>query len=150
MRGEPDASESTGAMGGTGWLGLGRTLWKYSWTAPNTLIGLAIGLLLMGRFRWVDGVIEIHSQAIAIFLRRQWVPAAAMTLGHVVIGQDRSSLDRTRRHERIHVRQYERWGPCFLPAYVAFSVWAALRGRDPYRGNRFEIEAYANDGSGRA
>lgn len=122
------------------------TTLRYGWAAPNTLIGIIIGLLLFGRFRVLDGVIEIHSPGISRLLRSLWVPAAAMTLGHVVIGRDRDCLDSTRSHERIHVSQYERWGPAFLPAYLSASVWMWLRGRDPYMDNPFEVEAYANDG----
>jgi hypothetical protein len=33
----------------------------------------------------------------------------------------------TRQHEHIHVRQCERWGPFFLPAYGVASVLALLR-----------------------
>ena len=64
-----------------------------------------------------------------------------MTLGHVVLGRDQASLDRSRAHERVHVRQAERWGPLFLPAYLAASVWSLLRGRHYYQDNCFEREA---------
>ncbi|MCC9642413.1 hypothetical protein LOC71_09020 [Rhodopirellula sp. JC740] len=119
--------------------------WRYFWTAPNTLIGLTVGLLLGGRIQWVSGVAEIHGRWIARALRSMPVPAAAMTLGHVVLGCSLSDLDRTRRHERVHVRQYERWGPFFLPAYLLASLFLKLAGRDAYRGNPFEVEAYAID-----
>jgi hypothetical protein len=68
--------------------------------------------------------------------------AAALTLGHVVIGADAQSLEATRAHERVHVRQYETWGPLFVPAYLIASVTAALRGRHFYFDNMFEVEAY--------
>ena len=68
-----------------------------------------------------------------------------MTMGHVVFGQTDAALDITRRHEHVHVRQYERWGPLFVPAYLAASALLYLRGRDGYRENPFEIEAYAVD-----
>jgi hypothetical protein len=68
-----------------------------------------------------------------------------MTLGHVVLGVDRQQLRRTRAHERVHVRQSERWGPLFLPAYAAASVWCIIRGRTAYFDNPFEREAYAVD-----
>jgi hypothetical protein len=42
-----------------------------------------------------------------------------MTFGHVVVGASAKALDDTRTHERVHIRQYERWGPLFVPAYVA-------------------------------
>ena len=74
-----------------------------------------------------------------------YVPALAMTFGHIVFGQSISALDITRAHERVHVRQYERWGPLFLPAYFIASFYQFARKRDPYRDNPFEVEAYAVD-----
>jgi hypothetical protein len=118
----------------------------YLWPLPYTLAGVAIGLLLSGRFRTVDGVIEIQGPLIARVLKRMYLPAMAMTLGHVVFGQNEVALAITRRHERVHVRQYERWGPLFVPAYLLISLLLYLRGRDGYRDNPFEIEAYAVDG----
>jgi hypothetical protein len=98
-----------------------------------------------GKLRVVEGVLEVHG-GFAAFLLRRWVPlaggASAMTLGHVVIARDQSLLDLTREHERVHVRQVERWGPLFVPLYLAMSGVALLRGQDPYRGNPFEREAF--------
>lgn len=95
--------------------------------------------------RVVDGVLEIHGPCIQWFLRR-CIPipggAAAMTLGHIVIGRDQQCLDSTRPHERVHVRQCERWGPLFIPAYLFFSLRLLIRGGDAYRDNPFEREAY--------
>ncbi len=68
-----------------------------------------------------------------------------MTLGHVVIGRDQKLLELTRTHERTHVRQCERWGPLFIPAYFAASVLALARGQRPYLDNHFEREAYASE-----
>ena len=45
-------------------------------------------------------------------------------------------------HEMVHVRQYERWGPFFIPAYLACSLGLWLAGKDAYRDNPFEREAY--------
>jgi hypothetical protein len=95
-----------------------------------------------------EGVLEIHSCAIAWFLRRCTLiegGASAMTLGHVVIGTSQEALESTRRHERVHVRQCERWGPLFIPAYVLCSVYLFLRGRNAYLDNPFEIAARAHD-----
>jgi hypothetical protein len=108
-------------------------------------MAIAIGLLLGGRFRRVDGVIEIHGRWVARVLRRLWVPATAITIGHVVFGQTAQSLDITRKHERVHVRQYERWGAIMVPAYLLASAYLYLSGRDGYRENPFEIEAYQVD-----
>jgi hypothetical protein len=66
---------------------------------------------------------------------------AAITFGHVVLAVDAVALERTRAHERIHVNQYERWGALFIPAYLAASLWAAVRGGDPYFDNPFERQA---------
>jgi hypothetical protein len=124
------------------------TLWRYAWASPSTALGLlTVGLTLVtrGRCALVDGVIEAHGGFATWFLRRI-VPlengASAMTIGHVVIGRDQHALDRTRLHERVHVRQYERWGPFFIPAYFIESALAYLRGANAYYDNRFEIEAY--------
>jgi hypothetical protein len=70
-------------------------------------------------------------------------PAAAITIGHVVLAQSSAALAQTRRHERVHVAQYERWGGLFLLAYPLASLWAGLRGKHPYLDNVFEVEARA-------
>lgn len=117
----------------------------YFWASPNTLVALAVGLLLGGRFQRVHGIIEIDGKRVAKILGRIPLHPAAMTIGHVVFGRDQRMLDRTRKHERVHVHQYARWGPFFIPAYLLCSLWLYARGRDCYRGNPFEIEAYAVD-----
>ncbi len=68
-----------------------------------------------------------------------------MTLGHVIWGRTSSDLDRTRDHEWVHVKQYERWGPFFIPAYFFSSFWAWRKGQHPYLDNFFEVEAYEAD-----
>lgn len=117
----------------------------YLWASPNTLFGIAIGLILGGRFQFVDGVLEVHGRRVAKVLARMLVPALALTMGHVVFGRDAAALAVTRRHERVHVHQYAIWGPFFLPAYLGISLWLYITGRDGYHGNPFEIEAYAID-----
>ena len=126
-----------------------RRLLRYLWASPTTLIGLLfLPLALIGRgggVHFVEGVIELHGGRVRWFLRRCTFlkgGAAAMTLGHVVLGQNRRCLVRTRAHERVHVRQAERWGPLFLPAYAVASVIAWWRGGSAYRDNFFEREAY--------
>lgn len=121
---------------------------RYLWASPNTLVGLAWALIarLTGGGCCVhSGVVEAHGGwARPILKRLPFVRggASAITIGHVVIAQDRAALDRTRTHERVHVRQYERWGPLFTPAYVLAGAWQWARGNDPYRDNPFEVEAY--------
>lgn len=67
----------------------------------------------------------------------------AITLGHVILAQSDVDLVRTRAHERVHVRQYERWGPIFPVLYLAASMIAFLEGGDAYFDNRFERQARA-------
>lgn len=122
----------------------------YAWALPTTAVGLLFvpAAMVGGRIRWVDGVLELQGGVVAFFLEHcTLLPggASAMTLGHVVLGRDQAALDRTRSHERVHVRQVERWGPLFLPAYVIASLIAAARGRDAYRDNMFEREAFDDD-----
>ena len=129
-------------------------LLAYLWTAPNTLLlggpMILLALASGGQVRRHSGVIEVSGGRVARVLER--VPilggAAAMTLGHVVIARCPATHDATRSHERVHVRQYERWGPLFVPAYFGSSFIAFLRRRDPYRDNAFEREAYELDGRG--
>jgi hypothetical protein len=123
----------------------------YLWTLPTTAIGLLFAPLALvsgGRMRIVDGVLEVHGGLVAAFLR-YCTPlrggASAMTLGHVVIGRSKALLDFTRAHERVHVRQAERWGPLFIPAYFFLSLLVFLKGGRAYEDNPFEREAYALD-----
>ncbi len=98
-----------------------------------------------GGLALVDGVLEVHSPFIAWVLRHcTALPGgvSAVTLGHVVLGVDRHALRWTRAHERIHVRQYEAWGPLFIPAYLMASAWAFVTGAGAYRGNCFERDAF--------
>lgn len=127
-------------------------LWRiiaYLWVAPITLAALLFAPLAWlsgGGVQVLRGAIEIHGGLVSLFLRRglfAFGPAAAMTLGHVILGCDRACLDRTRDHEHVHVRQYERWGILFLPLYLTASAVLYLRGQDPYRDNPFEREAFA-------
>jgi hypothetical protein len=121
---------------------------RYLWASPTTLLGLLFvipTLISRGRIRNVDGVLEIRGGITAWFLRYCTFlkgGALAMTLGHVVLGVSAQALDRTRRHERVHVRQCERWGPFFLPAYAIASLVALISGRSPYRDNYFERQAF--------
>ncbi len=123
----------------------------YLWASPATLLGLFAAALSLpggGRLQVVRGVLEVHGGFATWFLMRgmPWMAsgAAAMTLGHVILGCDARCLEQTRRHEHVHVRQYERWGPLFLPLYLLYSFRLWLQGRDPYLDNPFEVEAYAN------
>jgi hypothetical protein len=124
-----------------------RSIWSYVWASPNSVLGLAIGgvmILLGARATRVAGVLEVGSGLVGSLLgpTRIALPWRAMTLGHVILGIDESALDSSRAHEHVHVRQYERWGPFFLPAYVISSLWQVACGRRCYRDNWFERQAY--------
>ena len=128
-------------------MGVSRVV-RYLWALPTTIVGLffvPIGLVTGGGVQLVSGVLEVYGGIVAWLLRHATFMkggASALTLGHVVLGVDRVMLEVSRPHERVHVRQAERWGPLFIPAYLAASVWAALRGGHYYRDNAFEREAY--------
>jgi hypothetical protein len=119
-------------------------IWRYLWSFPTTLLGLAVALLTLATGGTVvrhTGILEVHGGFASSLLRR--VGALAMTLGHVVLARDRAAHDASRTHERVHVAQCERWGPLFLPVYGIASLLAWWRGGHYYFDNAFEREAYA-------
>lgn len=123
-------------------------LLSWLWASPWTAVGLAagaFGLATGGRVQRPGVAIEFHGGAVPWIISR-WPCGPytmAMTLGHVVLGRDAVCLDVTRDHELVHIRQYERWGPLFIPAYLLCSALIWLRGGDAYRDNPFEREAYS-------
>jgi hypothetical protein len=120
---------------------------RYIWASPNTLVGLMLVVLnglTKGSVEIVDGVLEARGPFLAWLLRRcTLLPGgvAAITFGHVVLGRDREMLALCRTHEHAHVRQYEVWGPSFIPVYLMASLWAWVNGRGAYIGNAFERAA---------
>jgi hypothetical protein len=116
---------------------VGRLL-RLLWAGPNSLIGLALAPFFRRR-RLRRGVLVCEG---ATWPRRLGWRYRAIAFGHVVLSVD--ELDaRTFEHELVHVSQYERWGPLYLPAYGLASLQALVRGRHVYRDNRFEIAARA-------
>src|SRR5262245_44290078 len=101
------------------------------WTLPWTILGLLLGCAALatgGGGKRVGRVLEFHGGILERLLRRVPIAggAAAMALGHVVIARTSADLEYSRRHELVHVAQYERWGPLFVPAYLACPVWPGL------------------------
>ncbi|MFO1265717.1 MAG: signal peptide prediction [Rubrivivax sp.] len=144
------------------------TALKMLWALPATLIGLVAGagcMLAGARVRRHTGVLEVTLRGAGKARRAQragharlarqqaspfarpW-PFVAITFGHVVLAASPQDQSRHRAHERVHVRQYERWGPLFLLAYPAESAWQWLRGRRAYVDNRFEVAARRLAGAG--
>ena len=123
----------------------------YLWALPTTAVGLLVFVLgaIAGRgtrYQVVDGVLEVYGGLVEWFLANGTLlehGTSAMTLGHVVLGRDEQLLELTRDHERVHVRQCERWGPLFIPAYLLASAFAAIRGGRAYEDNPFEREAFS-------
>ena len=127
-----------------------RRLFYYLWAAPITLPAMAIGYACVAlgetRIHKQAGVWEFYGGVVARLLDIIGLPGIgsvpAMTLGHVIWARNRRELCRWRRHEFVHVAQYERWGPLFVPVLYTAALWLALRGRHPYYDNPFEVEAY--------
>jgi hypothetical protein len=124
-------------------------LLRYTWAAPTTMVGLLAGTLTLctgGRVQVERGAFEFYGG----FSR--WLAEkcgfSAMTLGHVIIGRDTWCLAFCRNHEQAHVRQVERWGAAFIPAYLLASAVAWWRGGDYYLDNWFEIDARRACGEG--
>jgi hypothetical protein len=104
-------------------------------------------LCLGGDSRIVSGLVEFHGGHAGRFFTALPAPFrfGAITLGHVILAVSLAELAALRDHEHVHVRQYEKWGGFFLPAYALSSLWQVLHGRCGYRENFFERHAYAID-----
>jgi hypothetical protein len=126
------------------------TTLRLLWALPGTLPGLALAALARatgGTAQRRDGVLEASGGALTRLLAGlggRALRIEALALGHVILAQNPESLDRWREHEHVHIRQWERWGLFFLPAYAIRSFIAWLKGRDPYRANEFEREAWGD------
>jgi hypothetical protein len=119
---------------------------RYTWALPATIVGLVLsGVALWSgaTLRLVDGVMEVAGGRVDRLA--SLLPSSgrivAITFGHVILGVDHATLREVRSHERVHVRQYERWGVLFFPLYLGSSLVQLLLGRDPYFDNRFERAA---------
>jgi hypothetical protein len=128
-----------------------RLLLRVLWALPCSMVGALLGIAVIaviavgGSARRVDHTVEV-----ALAVDQQHTPAwarkfrfSAITLGHVIVGQSHEALAALRAHERVHVKQYELFGPLFWVAYPGASLWALVRGRCPYRGNWCERQAFA-------
>lgn len=118
------------------------------WASPCSAIGVALAcipLLAGGQARWTSGALEVtyreNDESCGRLVRK--LPFRGIVFGHVILAVTRSELVRIGPHERVHVQQYERWGPLFFFAYAASSVWQLLRGRGAYWDNHFEVQARA-------
>ncbi|HEV3475406.1 MAG TPA: hypothetical protein VG602_08575 [Actinomycetota bacterium] len=105
----------------------------YVWTLPNTLLGLVLGALSFRRPRVVAGVLAFEGSTGSLWVVRR-LRRSAVTYGHVVLSVPtlRGAL---LAHELHHVRQYERLGIFYIPAYVL--IWLVTG----YRRHPFERSA---------
>lgn len=116
---------------------------RRAWAAPWSAIGLLLSLSFRSR-RIARDVVVAEG---ATWPRRLGWNYRAITFGHVVLCVDDVD-ERLLDHEMIHVAQYERWGPLFVPAYLVASLVTRLRGRRPYIDNPFEVAARASSEAG--
>src|SRR5436190_21843021 len=106
------------------------------WSLPNSLLGVGFALLSLAIPRLECGVLVAESnRGLAyLFLTRRGF--GAITFGRVVV----SAMPITPHllvHESHHSRQYEIFGPFYLPVYLY------LHARHGYARNPLEIEAEA-------
>lgn len=96
------------------WLG-------FLWTAPNTLLGLLLGLLTFQAPRLAHGLVlfDRGPRGLTALLRR--ANRGAMTVGFVVVSAVPVE-GRLLAHEAHHVKQYAAWGPLFIPTYLLLAV----------------------------
>ena len=121
---------------------------KYLWASPASALGICaacIASVVGADVKRVSGVLEVSLAPRRAVLCKAvaCLPFAAITLGHVVIACSAEEQAAHREHERVHVAQYELWGPLFLLAYPLESLYQLLNGRRPYLDNRFELAARA-------
>jgi hypothetical protein len=109
---------------------------RVAWAAPWSLVGLILSPSFERR-RIYRGALLCEG---ARWPRRLGWKYRAITFGHVVLCVDEAD-DRLMDHELVHVDQYGRWGPFFIPAYLVAGAWAMLKGHKAYRDNHFEVAA---------
>ena len=113
------------------------------WAGPWSLVGLMLAPWFQHRRRG-PGVLLCEG---AGWPRRLGWRFRAITFGHVILCVDQVD-DELLHHELVHVRQYERWGPLFVPAYLLAGMWAIMRGRRAYADNHFELVARSGPSGG--
>jgi hypothetical protein len=117
--------------------------WRF---LPGDLLGrlVMLGCGIPGPTRVHDEsdvkAVLVEDPRVGLWFRAHLIPVQAQTLGRYVFSRGPIS-DATLAHECEHIRQWERFGPLFLPLYFGSSAAAMLRGRRPYWDNRFEVAA---------
>jgi hypothetical protein len=122
-------------------------LWASPWSVFGLLFG-GLGLISGGRVRRKGKTLEFWGGCLPAILRvfPFYSGTPVSTFGHVMLGRSDRYLDACREHQLIHVRQYERWGVMFIPAYLLCWLAMWLCGKRPYYDNPFEREAFSEGG----
>ena len=120
---------------------------KMLWAAPWSLLGLLIGLLGLlsgGHVQRKGRLLEFWGGCVPAILRvfPFYSGSPVATFGQVVLGRSDRYLNACRKHQLVHVRQYEQWGLLFVPAYLTCSVAMWFSGKRPYYDNPFEASAF--------
>ncbi len=111
----------------------------FVWTLPNTLLGLLAGALTFQRPRVVEGALVFDRGPRGLTAMMRAFDRAAMTVGYVIVSSE--PVEGTLlRHEEEHIRQYDRWGPFFIPVYLLLAI--------PYGYRRHPMELAARRASG--
>jgi hypothetical protein len=129
------------------WQGKMRRVLKMLWAAPWSLLGLLIGLLGLlsgGHVQRKGRILEFWGGCVQAILRvfPFYSGSPVATFGHIVLGRSDRYLNACRKHQLVHVRQYEQWGLLFVPAYLTCSVAIWFSGKRPYYDNPFERSAF--------
>ena len=123
-----------------------RDWWR---SLPGDLLGLMVmfgcGIPAPTREHVAGDVaaVLVEDPRVERWFRAQLIPVRAQTLGRYVFARESVPADML-VHECEHIRQWERFGPLYLPLYFGSSGIALLRGRRPYWDNHFEAAARAS------
>lgn len=111
----------------------------FTWTLPNTVLGLVLGALTFQRPRIHGGAIVFDRGPRGVTSVLVAMHRSAMTVGFVILASVPVE-GRLLMHERHHVRQYMAWGPLFIPVYLALGI--------PYGYRRHPMERAARRAAG--
>lgn len=120
-----------------------RDVWRL---LPGDLLGLTVmrGCGIAASTRRVDAgdvtAVLIEDSRVGRWFRAHPIPIRAQTLGRHVFALGPLEDD-ILAHECEHIRQWERFGPLYLPLYFGSSAVEFLRGGRPYWDNAFEVAA---------
>ncbi|MFL5767745.1 MAG: hypothetical protein ACJ758_07870, partial [Actinomycetota bacterium] len=93
----------------------------FVWTLPNTLLGLVAGSLTFQWPRVMEGALVFDRGPRGLTSLMRSFDRTAMTVGYVIVSSE--PVEGTLlRHEQHHIRQYDRWGPFFIPAYLLLAI----------------------------